>query len=96
MDYPLRAITLTAYHCTYIMEPILYSGFPKSGFCRNITRDIVYGGLKYRGIGLKYLYTSMVIDHITALVDHTWMNTTTGKLLCTSMEPLKLEVGSSG
>ena len=46
MDYPLRAITLTAGQCIYIIEPILYSGFPKSGVCRNITRDIVYGGLK--------------------------------------------------
>ena len=55
-----------------------------------------YSGLQHQSIGLKFLYTSIGIDRITTLVEHTWMSATSYKLLRNTMEELKLEVGSLG
>ena len=46
LEYPLLALTLTKEECNYIMAPVLLSGLPRAGICRNIPRALIYGNKK--------------------------------------------------
>ena len=43
LEYPLLALTLTEDEGDFIMAPILNSGLPSAGLCRNIPRALLYG-----------------------------------------------------
>ena len=62
LEYPLIALTLTEKDCIYIMAPILESGLPKAGICRNTPRALIYGNKKHQGFGLHKLHTTMGIN----------------------------------
>lgn len=47
-------------------------------------------------MGLHNLYTSMGIQRVQALVDNIWRDSTTGKLIRTSMDTMKVELGTQG
>ena len=96
LEYPLLALTLTKEECNKIMSPILQGGLPRIGVCRTMARALVYTPLKYQGLDIKDLYISQGLQHIKALLNHIWRRTTTGTLLRTTMEHLKIEVGLTG
>ena len=96
LEYPLLALTLTEEECKKIMAPILKGGLPKIGMCRTLPRKIVYGSLKNQGMGIHNLFTTQGILHIQTLLDHIWRDTETGKLIRTSIECAKMEVGILG
>ena len=47
-------------------------------------------------MGIHNLYTTQGIGHIQALLGHVWRDTETGKLIRTSIECAKLEIGVNG
>ena len=96
LEYPLLALTLSEAECGSIMAPVLSGGLPNIGVCRSMARSLVYAPLKYQGLDIHKLYTTQGIEHVTALLDHMWMETTTGKLLRNSIEYTKVELGLRG
>ena len=61
-----------------------------------MSRVLVYGPYKYLGLDIDNLYTTQGISHIKALLDNVWRNNETGKLLRTSIEIVKVELGLRG
>ena len=96
LEYPLLALTLTEEECNKIMVPILKGALPKVGACRYLPRKLVYGTIKNQGMGIHNLFTTQGIVQIQTLLDHIWRNTETGKLIRTSMECAKMELGMNG
>ena len=96
LEYPLLALTLTEGECDFIMAPILQSGLPRAGLCRNIPRALLYGRKEHQGLGLNTLYTTMGIKQIQVLLDNVCENIVTGDLIRVSMETLKIEMGIKG
>ena len=96
LEYPLPALTLNKKDCQKIMSPILSGGLPRIGVCRTLARALVYAPTKYQGLGVHELYISQRLSHIKNLLDHIWQRTTTGKLLTSTMEYLKIEAGVRG
>ena len=96
LEYPLLASTLTQKECSYIMAPVLQGGLSKMGVCKTMPRVLVYGPIKYTGLGINQLYTTQGLLHVRAVLDHCWRTTETGKLLRTSIEIAKVETGLQG
>ena len=57
---------------------------------------LVYAPLKYQGLELHNLYTTLGLSHVTGLLNHIWQGTATGRLLIVSLEYAKLELGIRG
>ena len=96
LQYPLLALTLDEDECNKIMSPILMGGLPKLGVTKSMAHALVYAPLKYQGLELHNLYTTLGLSHITGLLNHIWQRTATGKLLLTSLEYAKIELGIRG
>jgi hypothetical protein len=93
LTYPLLAIKLSKEQCKEIMAPILTYGLPAIGVCRNFPRSMVFAPTKYMDLGLQYLSTIQEIEHLKDIIQHTFHSTTMGKLYCTSLELLYIELG---
>jgi hypothetical protein len=91
--YPLNANNLTRSQCESIMSPVINYALPAMGVCRNFPRALVYSPTKYKGLGIKHIHTLQEIAHLKDLLQHTYMNSTTGQLYHISLEYLILEVG---
>jgi len=69
MEYLLAALTLTEAECTYIMAPILTGGLNAIGLCKSLPRTVVYAPIKFQGLGLKFLCTTMGIEHVRMMME---------------------------
>jgi hypothetical protein len=78
------------------MAPILMSGLNALGMQRHLPRAVVYAPLKYQGLAVPNLYVETGIQHISLVLQETYHNSPTGKLLCMSIEAAKVEVGVGG
>ena len=78
------------------MAPILMSGLNALGMQRHLPRAVVYAPLKYQGLAVPNLYVETGIQHISLVLQETYRNSLTGKLLCMSIEVAKVEVGVGG
>ena len=96
LEYPLVALNLTEKECRHIMAPALAAGLSRSGVCQKISRCVLYGNVELQGMGLHNIFTTMGIVQIQAIVEHTWGDSLSGKLIQTSLESLKMEVGITG
>ena len=96
LQYLLLALTVDEEECTKIMSPILTGGLPKIGITRSMAHALVYAPLKYQGLELHNLYTTLGLSHVTGLLNHIWQGTATGRLLIVSLEYAKLELGIRG
>ncbi len=96
IEYPLPALTLTEKECKKVMTPLLQAYLPAAGFNRHFPHDLLYGTPKYKGMGLKNIYTSQNVSHIADLVDHIWQQSPTGHFFQCALESLQLGLGLSG
>lgn len=96
VDYPLPALTLKQSECTKIMTPLLKAYLPRSGFNQHFPHALLYGTPKYKGMGMKNLFTTQNVAHIADFVDHVWQKTPTGHFFVCALESLQLEVGLDG
>ena len=78
------------------MWPLLKGYLRKSGINRHYPRDILYGQVDQYGVGLKNIFLSQGIVHVTNIVHHCWHNSITGHLIKQSLENLRLELGVTG
>jgi hypothetical protein len=93
--YPLNALNLSKKQCEQIMAPVINYALPAMGVCRTFPRDLVFSPTKYAGLGIKHIHTLQEIARLKDILQHTYDNTTTGKLYRTSLEYLILEIGIS-
>jgi hypothetical protein len=95
LGYPLPALTFTEAQCHTLQSPTLLAFLPKIQLNRHIARSIVFGSIKYGGLGLKSLYSIQSIGQLTLFVGHTRAQDKTSSLLHISLSYLQLAVGSS-
>ena len=77
------------------MRPFLNAGLSAPGICSKMPRPVVWGLLRYQGLGIHYLWTTQGVEHLLAVLGHATRPTLTGKLLQTTMEEMQLEIGVS-
>jgi hypothetical protein len=94
--YATPALTITNGEANHIMAPILMSGLNALGMQRHLPRAVVYAPLKYQGLAVPNLYVETGIQHISLVLQETYRNSPTGKLLRMSIEAAKVEVGVGG
>jgi hypothetical protein len=91
--YATPALTITNRVANHIMAPILMSGLNALGMQRHLPRAVGYATLKYQGLAVPNLYVEMGIQHISLVLQETYRNSLTGKLVRMSIEAAKVEVG---
>ena len=96
LEYPLAATTLSKGQLKSIVFPALGAGLSASGLCSRFPRAIVYGPLAYQGMNIQNLYHTQSIRHVKDMVDQTWKNTPSAKLLKANIEAVKLDAGIGG
>ena len=70
VEYPMMATYLMKEQCEIIMRPFLNAGLSASGICCKIPRDIVWGPLRYQGLGIHHLWTTQAVEHLLAILRH--------------------------
>ena len=93
IEYPLPATTLSQQKLKDVMWQLLQTYLPKAGINRRIDRTVLYGEVKYQGLGLKDPYIYQGCKHIHDLSEHLFKKTITGQLFLTSLEHLRIELG---
>lgn len=93
IEYPLVASTLSKQECISIMTPVLDAALPRSNIAARFARDVLYGPIRYQGMGLHNPYITQGIRHVKDIVEQTWKGTTSGKLIKCSIESAQLESG---
>ena len=93
LEYPLTATTLTESQISLVMSPILNSVLPRAGFSRTFPRAVAYSPKELQGLGVTNLWDFQFCRHIQDIVDQTWRDTPTGKLIAANLEAAKLEAG---
>ena len=93
LEYTLLALTLTESGCISIMAHVLSRDLPNMGICRNIARSLVYTPVKHQGVGINKSYTTQGLIYVMEMTNHIWRRIETCKLIFTSIEYTKLEIG---
>ena len=96
LEYPLAATTLSEAQLESVISPVLNSVLPRAGFARTFPRSVVYAPIAFQGLGVQNLWDFQFSRHIQDIVDQTWRDTPTGKLLRLNLEAAKLEAGVYG
>ena len=93
--WPLPALCISEKDCKHILTPVLLSGLPASGICCTIHRNIVHGPTNEHGLDISNLHVYQGSQHIQYYVNHIQdKNYILGKLLRTSSEQTKVEIGT--
>ena len=92
----MEAVCLTQKYWTRVMAPSLLAGLPKMGVWKNFPREMVYSPLAFQGLGFNNPYLWQQLLHVRTLIQEGGKDTITGKLLSTTIEQLRLEVGYDG
>ena len=93
LEYPLAATTLSKVQLDKIMTPVLSEALPRSGLTRKFPHSVLYGPIAYQGMGVTSLYDFQYCRHVQDIVDQTWRDTPTGKLIQINLEAVKVEAG---
>jgi hypothetical protein len=94
-EYPLMATYLTKDDCKTIMKPFLNAGLSVFGVVHTMPHAVVWGPLRYQGLGIRHLWTTQGVEHTLDILCHAMHPTLTGQLLRTTMEEMQLEIGVS-
>jgi hypothetical protein len=94
-EYLMMATYLSKVQCEKIMRPFLNASLSASGVVRSMPRAIVWGPMRYQGLGIRHLWTTQGVEHLLAILRHATRSTLTGQLIRTSMEDMQLEIGVS-
>ncbi len=95
LGYPLPTMTLSEDICHKLQSPTLMALLPKLHLNRHIARSIVFGSIRYGGLGLKSLYSVQSLGQLTLFVGHLRARDKSSKLLRISLSHLQLAVGST-
>ena len=93
LEYMMPAMHLSEKEYNDVMKPVLKQFLPKMGINRNISRDLLYAPTQVQGFNLKNPYIHQGVIHVRDISEHLWKNSLTGKLLKTTLEQLRIELG---
>jgi hypothetical protein len=93
VEYSIMATYLSKADCEKIMRPFLNAGLSASGVVRTMPRAVVWGPMRYQGLGICHLYTTQGVEHLLAILRHATHPTLSGQLLRTTIEEMQLEIG---
>ena len=93
VEYPMMATYLSKDQCETIMRPFLNAGLSASSICSKMPRPVIWGPLRYQGLGIHHLWMTQGVEHLLAMLRHASRQTLTGQLLWTTMEEVQLEIG---
>jgi hypothetical protein len=96
LEYCMTATTIKKKEWEYIMAPVLAVGLPRAGLARTFPRDVINGPAQIQGFDIFHLWYHQEILHLQALLEHTQRTAITGQLFTTSLEQLRLEMGTPG
>ena len=94
--YPAMATTLTEDQWEYVLKPVMQAGLNKSGISRNMPRKVVFGPTLFQGMGMLHPFHFQELEHWETILRCGNSDGTTGKLIKTSLESLRLELGVTG
>ena len=86
LEYPMRATTLSRDQWSKVMAPLWQTALPHCGISRNFPRDVLYGPMKYQGMGAKDPWILQGLKHLEVLWEKTERNDVTGKLFSAEFE----------
>ena len=89
----MMATYLTKVQCESIMKPFLNAGLSAAGVCCKMPRPVVWGPLRYQGLGIHHLWTTQGVEDLLAILRRATRPTLAGKLIRTSVEEMQLEIG---
>ena len=93
LEYSLPSLTLSKKECAELMSPLLQQTLSQAGICSTIPVAVRHGPVMGGGLGLPDMYIRQGTMRVQKLVEHLWLQTPTGQLLCTALEGLQLDVG---
>jgi hypothetical protein len=89
----MMATYISKADCEKIMRPFLNAGLSALGVVRTMPRAVVWGPMRYQGLGIRHLYTTQGVEHLLAILRHATHTTLSGKMLRTTIEEMQLEIG---
>ena len=95
LGYPLPALTFSEADCHRLQSPTLAAFLPKIHLNRHVARSIVFGSIKFGGLGIRSLYSIQSLGQLTLFIGHIRAADKTDKLLRISLSYLQLVVGSA-
>jgi hypothetical protein len=93
LKYPLPACTITETEGETITKELYKCLLPKLGANRNYPHVYRYAPASFQGLDLPLIYIEQAIGHLRQVLTHGAIDSTTGSLLCISLEQAQLEVG---
>jgi hypothetical protein len=70
LNYPLMVMALMEEECRKIIFPVLLVALPRSKVQCHMPRQLVHGHLSQQGLAVLSLYTTQLIHHIQACLQH--------------------------
>ena len=95
ISYCLPVTTFSKSQCQRIHSPIINSVLAKTGFNRNMPRDIVFSHKEHGGLGYQSIHYRQGLAHIKEILYRTRKNDNVGKLLQILLTFTQLESGTS-
>ena len=96
LKWPMPATCLTEDQIEQIMRPALKVALPRIGFVSTFPKDLVHATKKYQGLAIPHLFVHQLATHIQKMLRFCHSSSLTGELLRTSMQQLKIELGTQG
>jgi hypothetical protein len=93
LKYPLHAYNITEQEGTMITRELHKCFLPKMGAVRTYPLAYRHAPASLQGLGFPLIYLEQAIGQLRQVLTHGAINTTTGQLLCISLEQTQLKVG---
>ena len=93
VTYPFVATYLEENELVKIENSAIVNFLPKMGYNRNTARAVVYGPEEHGGIGIKSLYAEQLLAQITALIQHTRLESPLGRTILINLEWVQIIAG---
>ncbi len=92
--YPLPCSSVTQQQCRHIQAPALAALLPKLHLNRHTSHAVIFGELRYGGLGFPDLYTDQGYGQLKLLVGHLKLKDDIGDLILIAISHLQLHTGS--
>ena len=70
LEYPMQTSTLTKQEWESLVVPLNKAALPKSGLVRSFPHAVLYGPLKYQGMGAMHHWYNQELTHLAKFVEH--------------------------
>ena len=78
IEYPLMATCFSETQCRNIMAPAVMAGLNKSSIQKFFPRELVCGPTSMQGLGVKFIHTTQLAEHLSMMMRHGHRDSFTG------------------